>query len=160
MRDSTLEGRFGVARAQTSIKATTYKSIDVDRLSIFYREAGSPDAPTLLLLHGFPSSSRMYEPLFARLVDAFHLVALTIHGSATAMRQARPRSPTPSTTLLEPSKGSPSSYVSTGTASSSGLRRPRRVPYGDGEPGPIGCAGDPERGRSRGRIGATVAYPS
>jgi pimeloyl-ACP methyl ester carboxylesterase len=32
--------------------ATTYKSIDVDGLSIFYREAGSPDAPTLLLLHG------------------------------------------------------------------------------------------------------------
>jgi pimeloyl-ACP methyl ester carboxylesterase len=55
--------------------ATTYKSIDVDRLSIFYREAGSPDAPTLLLLHGFPSSSRMYEPLFTRLGDDFHLVA-------------------------------------------------------------------------------------
>ncbi len=55
--------------------ATTYKSIDVDGLSIFYREAGSPDAPTLLLLHGFPSSSRMYEPLFTRLADAFHLVA-------------------------------------------------------------------------------------
>ena len=55
--------------------ATTYKSIDVDRLSIFYREAGSPDAPTLLLLHGFPSSSRMYEPLFTRLADVVHLVA-------------------------------------------------------------------------------------
>jgi pimeloyl-ACP methyl ester carboxylesterase len=55
--------------------ATTYKSIEVSGLSIFYREAGSPDAPTLLLLHGFPSSSRMYEPLFDRLADAFHLVA-------------------------------------------------------------------------------------
>ncbi len=54
---------------------TTYKSIDVNRHSIFYREAGSPDAPTLLLLHGFPSSSRMYEPLLTRLADAFHLVA-------------------------------------------------------------------------------------
>jgi pimeloyl-ACP methyl ester carboxylesterase len=43
--------------------------------SIFYREAGSPDAPTLLLLHGFPSSSRMYEPLFSRLADVCHLVA-------------------------------------------------------------------------------------
>jgi pimeloyl-ACP methyl ester carboxylesterase len=53
----------------------TYRSIDVDKLSIFYREAGSPDAPTLLLLHGFPSSSRMYEPLFTRLADDFHLVA-------------------------------------------------------------------------------------
>ncbi|MFZ0667752.1 MAG: alpha/beta fold hydrolase [Acidimicrobiales bacterium] len=55
--------------------ATTYKSIDVNGLSIFYREAGSPDAPTVPLLHGFPSSSRMYEPLFTRLADAFHLVA-------------------------------------------------------------------------------------
>jgi pimeloyl-ACP methyl ester carboxylesterase len=54
---------------------TVYKSIDVSGHSIFYREAGSPDAPTLLLLHGFPSSSRMYEPLFSRLADACHLVA-------------------------------------------------------------------------------------
>jgi pimeloyl-ACP methyl ester carboxylesterase len=57
------------------VHATTYKSIDVNRLSIFYSEAGSPDAPALLLLHGFPSSSRMYEPLFTRLADAFHMVA-------------------------------------------------------------------------------------
>ena len=57
------------------MRATNYKSIDVDGLSIFYRETGSPDAPDLLLLHGFPSSSRMYEPLFTRLADAFHLVA-------------------------------------------------------------------------------------
>jgi pimeloyl-ACP methyl ester carboxylesterase len=47
----------------------------VDDLSIFYREAGPKDAPTLLLLHGFPSSSRMFEPLFARLSDRYRLVA-------------------------------------------------------------------------------------
>lgn len=46
-----------------------YRSIMVDGLSIFYREAGPADAPTLLLLHGFPSSSRMFEPLFSRLSD-------------------------------------------------------------------------------------------
>jgi pimeloyl-ACP methyl ester carboxylesterase len=62
-------------RSEYGMHATTYKSIEVNRLTIFYREAGSPDAPTLLLLHGFPSSSRMYEPLLARLADAFHLVA-------------------------------------------------------------------------------------
>jgi pimeloyl-ACP methyl ester carboxylesterase len=39
-----------------------YRTIKVDGLSIFYREAGSKDAPTLLLLHGLPSSSRMFEP--------------------------------------------------------------------------------------------------
>ena len=56
-------------------RAVSYRSARVDGLSIFYREAGPKDAPTLLLLHGLPSSSRMFEPLFARLADAFHLVA-------------------------------------------------------------------------------------
>src|SRR5438093_1668141 len=54
---------------------TSYRTIRVDGLAIFYREAGPKDAPTLLLLHGLPSSSRMFEPLFARLADRYHLVA-------------------------------------------------------------------------------------
>jgi pimeloyl-ACP methyl ester carboxylesterase len=54
---------------------TFYRTTQVDGLSIFYREAGPQDAPALLLLHGFPSSSRMFEPLFARLSDRYHLVA-------------------------------------------------------------------------------------
>ena len=54
---------------------TVYRTVKVDGLSIFYREAGPSDAPTLLLLHGLPSSSRMFEPLFARLADRYHLVA-------------------------------------------------------------------------------------
>src|SRR6266446_1997796 len=45
---------------------TLYRTIEVDGLSIFYREAGPKDAPTLLLLHGLPSSSRMFEPLLSR----------------------------------------------------------------------------------------------
>jgi pimeloyl-ACP methyl ester carboxylesterase len=52
-----------------------YRTIKVDGLTIFYREAGPPDAPVLLLLHGLPSSSRMFEPLFSRLSDRFHLIA-------------------------------------------------------------------------------------
>src|SRR5229473_2361935 len=52
-----------------------YRTIQVDGLSIFYREAGPKDAPTLLLLHGLPSSSRMFESLFPRLSDRYHLVA-------------------------------------------------------------------------------------
>jgi pimeloyl-ACP methyl ester carboxylesterase len=52
-----------------------YRTAKVDGLSIFYREAGPIDAPVLLLLHGFPSSSRMYEPLLARLADRYHLIA-------------------------------------------------------------------------------------
>jgi alpha/beta hydrolase fold len=54
---------------------TYYRTTQIDGLSIFYREAGPKDAPTLLLLHGLPSSSRMFEPLFARLSDSYHLVA-------------------------------------------------------------------------------------
>jgi pimeloyl-ACP methyl ester carboxylesterase len=56
-------------------QATFYRTIQVDGLSIFYREAGPKDEPTLLLLHGLPSSSRMFEPLFSRLSDRYHLVA-------------------------------------------------------------------------------------
>jgi pimeloyl-ACP methyl ester carboxylesterase len=54
---------------------TLYRTIQIDGLSIFYREAGAKDAPVLLLLHGLPSSSRMFEPLFARLSDRYHLIA-------------------------------------------------------------------------------------
>ncbi len=54
---------------------TLYRSVKVDGVSIFYREAGPKDAPTILLLHGLPSSSRMFEPLLARLGGEFHMVA-------------------------------------------------------------------------------------
>ena len=52
-----------------------YRTVRVDGLSIFYREAGPKDAPTILLLHGLPSSSRMFQPLLTRLADSYHLVA-------------------------------------------------------------------------------------
>ncbi|MFF8600606.1 alpha/beta fold hydrolase [Streptomyces sp. NPDC015232] len=47
----------------------------VDGLEVFYREAGDPDRPTLVLLHGFPSSSHMYRGLMAELADSYHLIA-------------------------------------------------------------------------------------
>jgi pimeloyl-ACP methyl ester carboxylesterase len=52
-----------------------HRTVHVDGISIFYRESGPKDAPAILLLHGLPSSSRMFEALFARLSDRFHLVA-------------------------------------------------------------------------------------
>ncbi len=65
--------------AQTKEKAMEqqvfYRTVKVDGLSIFYREAGPKDAPTILLLHGLPSSSRMFQPLLTRLADNYHLVA-------------------------------------------------------------------------------------
>lgn len=54
---------------------TLYKSVDVDGLRVFYREAGPQDAPKLLLLHGFPTSSHMFRNLIPKLSDRFHLVA-------------------------------------------------------------------------------------
>jgi pimeloyl-ACP methyl ester carboxylesterase len=55
--------------------AISYRTTRVDGLDIFYREAGPKDAPTILLLHGLPSSSRMFETLLTRLSDRYHLVA-------------------------------------------------------------------------------------
>ncbi|BAL89846.1 hypothetical protein AMIS_46260 [Actinoplanes missouriensis 431] len=54
---------------------TRYRTVAVDGLDIFYREAGPAGAPVVLLLHGFPSSSRMYEPLLTRLADRWRLIA-------------------------------------------------------------------------------------
>ena len=65
----------GVERERSREHPTRYRTTQIDGHSIFYREAGPKDAPTLLLLHGLPSSSRMFEPLFARLSDRYHLVA-------------------------------------------------------------------------------------
>ena len=54
---------------------TTYRTIAIDGLDIFYREAGSRSNPTILLLHGFPTSSHMFRNLMSALADRFHLVA-------------------------------------------------------------------------------------
>src|ERR1700757_2188600 len=66
---------FAQGKERPMKHATFYRTIQINGLSIFYREAGSKDAPTILLLHGLPSSSRMYEPLFSRLADRYHLIA-------------------------------------------------------------------------------------
>jgi pimeloyl-ACP methyl ester carboxylesterase len=52
-----------------------YRTVKVNGLSVFYREAGPKDAPVMLLLHGLPSSSRMFQPLLTRLADQYHLIA-------------------------------------------------------------------------------------
>jgi pimeloyl-ACP methyl ester carboxylesterase len=58
-----------------SIHRTAYRIVKAEGLSIFYREAGPPAAPVILLLHGFPSSSRMWQPLLDRLAGPFRLIA-------------------------------------------------------------------------------------
>jgi len=54
---------------------THYRTLQVDGLSIFFREAGSREQPTILLLHGFPASSFMFRDLMANLAGDFHLIA-------------------------------------------------------------------------------------
>ena len=68
-----------LAYANGTIQATAivthYRSATVDGVSIFYREAGSADAPVILLLHGFPTSSHMFRNLIPALADRYHVIA-------------------------------------------------------------------------------------
>ena len=69
--------------SQTAVVAQTvdghptvyHRSMEIEGLEIFYREAGDPSRPTVLLLHGFPTSSHMFRNLIPALADEFHLVA-------------------------------------------------------------------------------------
>lgn len=63
------------ALLQHSHSQVRYRRARVDGVEIFYREAGPQDAPTLLLLHGFPTSSQMFRNLIPRLADRYHVVA-------------------------------------------------------------------------------------
>ena len=69
--------------------AINYRTAEVDGLKIFYREAGRADAPTLLLLHGFPSAGHMFRDLIPRLAERFHLVAPDLPGFGQSDMPAR-----------------------------------------------------------------------
>jgi pimeloyl-ACP methyl ester carboxylesterase len=62
------------------MRKASFRKVDVDGLSIFYREAGPEDAQTLLLLHGFPSASHMFRDLIPELADRYHVVAPDLPG--------------------------------------------------------------------------------
>ena len=62
-----------IAAAESALR---YRSVRIDNLEIFYRESGPKDGPTILLLHGLPSSSRMFQPLLeSTLSEHYHLIA-------------------------------------------------------------------------------------
>lgn len=71
---------------QKAPPATQHRTVTIDGVEIFYREAGPADAPTILLLHGFPTSSHMFRNLIPALADRFHVVAPDYPGfGASAM---------------------------------------------------------------------------
>jgi pimeloyl-ACP methyl ester carboxylesterase len=67
----------------------TYRTLDVDGYEVFYREAGDRSKPTLLLLHGFPTSSHMFRDLIPLLANRFHLVAPDLPGFGLSALPAR-----------------------------------------------------------------------
>ena len=64
-----------------------YRTLNLEGLEIFYREAGPRDAPTVLLLHGFPSSSHMFRNLIPMLADKYHVLPQTSQDMAKAQHR-------------------------------------------------------------------------
>jgi pimeloyl-ACP methyl ester carboxylesterase len=73
------------------MSTTIFRKVDVDGLKVFYREAGRSDAPALLLLHGFPTSSHMFRDLIPMLADRLRLVAPDLPGFGQSDMPARSR---------------------------------------------------------------------
>jgi pimeloyl-ACP methyl ester carboxylesterase len=69
--------------------AIKYRTVAVDGLKIFYREAGAANLPALLLLHGFPSASHMFRDLIPLLADRFHIIAPDLPGFGQSDMPAR-----------------------------------------------------------------------
>jgi pimeloyl-ACP methyl ester carboxylesterase len=69
-----ITGFQSVAYAE-NVPNVSYRTITIEDIDIFYREAGDPKNPTVLLLHGFPTSSHMFRDLIPELADQYHLVA-------------------------------------------------------------------------------------
>ena len=65
----------GTANASPAVPQVLHRTVEIDGLEIFYREAGREGAPVILLLHGFPTSSHMFRDLMPALADEFHLIA-------------------------------------------------------------------------------------
>lgn len=79
------------AKPMVAVTQTLHKTIDIDGVEIFYREAGPADAPVILLLHGFPTSSHMFRNLIPALSDRFHLVAPDYPGFGNSAQPAMDR---------------------------------------------------------------------
>ena len=72
---SSLAPAAWAAPQPSTHSTTTYHKVQIDGVGVFYREAGPKDAPTIILLHGFPTSSRQYEALIPLLATRYHIIA-------------------------------------------------------------------------------------
>ena len=71
------------------VMSVRFETVDVDGLRVFYRSAGDPGAPTVLLLHGFPSASHMFRDLIPELAGTYHVVAPDLPGFGMTEQAAR-----------------------------------------------------------------------
>jgi pimeloyl-ACP methyl ester carboxylesterase len=71
------------------MSTTHYSTADVDGFEVFYREAGSPGLPKLLLLHGFPSAGHMFRDLIPQLAEHFHIIAPDLPGFGQSAMPSR-----------------------------------------------------------------------
>jgi pimeloyl-ACP methyl ester carboxylesterase len=90
-------GYFSDPTTKETAMTLAYRTASVDGLKVFYREAGAPEAPTVLLLHGFPTSSHMYRELIPALSDRYHVVAPDLPGFGSRMPRIERASNIPST---------------------------------------------------------------
>lgn len=74
---------------QTKTIPITFHTAEVESVKVFYREAGDPKAPTILLLHGFPTSSHMFRDLIPQLAGDFHVVAPDLPGFGNTVAPPR-----------------------------------------------------------------------
>jgi dipeptidyl aminopeptidase/acylaminoacyl peptidase len=74
-KQTSVAGTKSVTYTTTASPVVYHKTTNIDGLDIFYREAGPKNAPTVLLLHGFPTSSHMFRNLIPALAERYHVVA-------------------------------------------------------------------------------------
>ncbi len=85
--------------ADPSLTKIHYRTVTAGPATVFYREAGDPRHPTVLLLHGFPTSSHMFRDLIPLLADRYHVVAPDLPGFGFTVAPEQPAFTTASTTL-------------------------------------------------------------
>ena len=128
---------------------TLHRTIRVDGLDIFYREAGPKDAPAILLLHGFPTSSQMFRNLIPALADEYHVVAPDYPGYGHSSMPPRDKFAYTFDNLAKVIDEFTEKVGLTQVRPlRAGLRRPGRLPAGGQAPG----AGHGHRGAERQRL--------